>query len=49
MNLNLTHILGLNGAQILISNEELQNFLHVRLQRYFGQMFCGSNMFIYVC
>src|SRR6218665_362281 len=37
MNSNFTHTIGSNDAQILISNEEPQNFLHVRLQRYFGQ------------
>src|SRR6218665_2369237 len=43
MNSNLKHTIGSNDAQILISEEEPRNFLHVRLQRYFGQMFCGSN------
>src|SRR6218665_2471557 len=36
---NLKHTIGSNDAQILISNEKTWNFLHVRLQRYFGQMF----------
>jgi len=48
MNSNFTHTIGSNDAQILISDEEPRNFLHVRLQRYFGQMFCGSNKLIYV-
>src|SRR6218665_526706 len=43
INSNLKHTIGSNDAQILISEEEPRNFLHVRLQRYFGQMFCGSN------
>src|SRR6218665_2452238 len=41
MNSNLKHTIGSNDAQILISEEEPRNFLHVRLQRYFGQMFWG--------
>jgi len=49
MNSNLKHTIGLNDAQILISDVEPRNFLHVRLQRYFGQMFWGSNKLIYVC
>src|SRR6218665_3553681 len=48
MNSNLTHTIGSNDAQILISDEEPRNFLHVHLQRYFGQMFRGSNKLIYV-
>src|SRR6218665_2302686 len=46
---NLRHTIGSNDARILISDEKPWNFLHVRLQRYFGQMFCGSNKLIYVC
>src|SRR6218665_1778035 len=46
MNSNLMHIIGSNDAQILISVEKSRNFLHVRLPRYFGQMFCGSNELI---
>ena len=49
MNSNLKHTIGSNDAHILISDEEPWNFLHVRLQRYFAQMFCGSNKRIYVC
>ena len=45
-NTNMKHTIGSNDAQILISDEEPQNFLHVRLQRYFGQMFCGSSKLI---
>jgi len=46
MNSNLMHTIGSNDAQILISVEKSRNFLHVRLPRYFGQMFCGSNELI---
>src|SRR6218665_797409 len=45
MNSNLKHTIGSNEPQILISEEEPRNF-HVRLQRYFGQMFCCSNKLI---
>jgi|SRR6218665_21097 len=45
-NTNMKHTIGSNDAQILISDEEPQNFLHVRLQSYFGQMFCDSNKLI---
>src|SRR6218665_708515 len=37
MNSNFIHTIGSNDAQILISDEETRNFLHVRLQHYFGQ------------
>src|SRR6218665_3671826 len=52
------HTVGSNDARILISVEKSGNFLHVRLPRYFGQMFCGSNelikcllvrRFLYLC
>src|SRR6218665_541607 len=46
MNSNLKHTIGSNDTQILISEEEPRNLLHVRLQRYFGQMFSGSNKLI---
>src|SRR6218665_3977254 len=46
MNSNLVHTIGSNDAQILISVEKSRNFLHVRLPRYFGQMFCGSTELI---
>src|SRR6218665_4226870 len=33
----------------IIFREELRNFSYIRLQRYFGQMFCGSDVLSYVC